>query len=339
MPDALFRSVAERVGLPVLGVADLDSLSALRAMIPASFNAFYVECRLGADGGSVDFLAGTTAKTSLRKELDDAKGVRFPDSSSWDALHRVVEGWCEASDLAAIPCVWIEFDDVTEAPRGDVLSFAVCLERGYPHRLEHGPDNLGLAERSIARLACEDVTEQLPALSRFFAALPEGGRVIHLSPMIGRRGAPLKIYGRVPVGTLSGFLRDAGWGGSDAQVAYLEDEFWKPCSTSPDVYFDVAVQPGGTPTIAIVFSPLELHACHPQDRRRIGLLRRLTELGLCSGDKAAALEAWVGDERLVDPSVPWPCRTERWLDIKVVRGPESAFAKAYLGFRAYRTLF
>lgn len=339
MSEALFRSVAARVGAPVLSSGDFARLGALREVLPRSFTAYYVECRLERGATRVDLLAGTTAKRELRKEL--AASTRATHASArWQALRRLVDGWCDVSELATIPCLWIELDDVAAPSSEEALSLAVCLDRGYPQTTDHGPGNLALAERAIDQLADAEVARQRAALSRYFAALPERGRVIHLSPMIGRFGAPLKIYGRVPLEALGAFLQRAGWGGSASQVEFLQRAVWAPASTSPDVFFDVAVGCDGPPTIAVVFSPLELRACgDAADRQRNELLRRLTELGLCDPDKAGALAHWVGDERLPDPSVPWPCRVERWLDLKVVCEPNRTSAKAYLGFRAYRTLF
>lgn len=333
MSNALFRSVAPHVGAPLLAADLFERLSVLREVIPAAFVSFYIECRLARGEGQVDLLAGTTSRVPLSRALD------VMDSPSWNALRRVAQGWCQTPELQSIPCVWIEFDDIAASVEGDALSLAVCLDPGYPITSGHGADNLELARHVIERLALEDVTRQRPALSRFFAALPSHGRVIHLSPMTGRRRSPLKLYGRVPVDTLGAFLARAEWDGSDAQVSYLQHEIWEPCSTSPDLYFDVAVAPDGPSSIGVVFSPPELRASANADKRRIGLLRHLTALGICDPDKADALSEWVGDDRLQDPSVPFPCRVERWLDIKVVAEPGRTFAKAYLGVRRYRTLF
>jgi hypothetical protein len=70
-----------------------------------------------------------------------------------------------------------------------------------------------------------------------------------------------------------------------------------------------------------------------EDKRRTRLLvRRLSELGLCTGAKKETVIAWPGVDTVRFWNRGWPCRFERFLDhVKITCTAGVCEAKAYLG--------
>jgi hypothetical protein len=325
--------------------------------LPELFSSYYLEYRLRDGDPRVDLLASIAAPArASRAHLDRTRvatelACLETGSPAWERVKRFARAWADPDDRlhAQIPLVWLEFDDMhREAGGAPEPCFHACVDRNY---LQHGD---GSAASRAGEEGARDVIESLfeallgqplpAATSRALHACCErlgpGGRMIHVSVMLSRTPAAIKIYGCVPRQDLHGYLQRIEWPGCKRTLDELLDGFCLPDTVDDTIYFDLALDEHVTPYIGIVFSQMQLGVGDNCDPRRKALLDRLVAGGLCAPDKRDAALAWPGSTRVVHASSSTPARLRRWLDIKLGHRPGLPLeAKAYLGISPVFSLF
>lgn len=357
--------IEPRLSPALIDPAVLAPLRAHAHRLPDPFASHYLECRLEEDDARVDWLASIAAAPHAGADQDEharqtaALAGLGKHGPAWARVGRFLRAWNQpaAGLRERIPLLWLEFDDLLRAP-GQLPDpcFHACVDSAYMGGGPGGEDAGQAREpgggkaRASAQTTWATALDilldgQLPAasaraLATCFERLPAAGRMIHVSVMLARTPAAIKLYGCVPVQSLEGYLRDIGWEGRASVLSGLLDRFCTPATIDEMVYFDLAIDAYPTSYIGIVFSQLQLSSEHNRDPRREALLARLVDARLCAPHKRDALLAWPGSERVRYESSPRPTRLRRWLDVKLAWYPDGrARAKAYLGFMPVFSLF
>lgn len=308
-----------------------------RLGLPAS--SCYVECRLGpAASTRVDFLVGL-ARGKRQALADWLSQQQAPPqglcrmSRAWNAEPRTL--------LSDVSGLWLEYDDVGNGEASEP-SLCACVVPGYAahvasypqeERRERGQRLIAAVEVLTGSALLPDVRERL---DRCLVSLPEGGTAIHLSAMLGRPRAPLKLYCVLPRSTLCDFLATLGWQGPLAVIAELVERFCPEHRVAEELYVDLTLldldAPGGN-TLGLAFAPQHLAHSLETDPGRGPLLDECVRAGLCTAAQRQALQHWPG--RYEEPET-LPLRAKllitQWLDLKLVWSPTlPLLLKAYLG--------
>lgn len=324
--------------------------------LPELFSSYYLEYRLRDGDPRVDLLASIVApaeagRVHLERARVAAELAGLPaDSLAWARVKRFARAWADPEDQlhAQIPLVWLEFDDMhRDAGGAPEPCFHACVDRGY---LQHGDRSAGADGEEGARAALERLLtvllgQPLPAAtSRALHAccegLPPGGRMIHVSVMLSRTPAAIKLYAGVPRQHLHGYLQRIEWPGCTRTLDTLLDGFCLPTTVDDTIYLDLALEEQVSPYLGIVFSQMQLGVGDNCDPQRKVLLDRLVASGLCTPEKRDAALTWPGSTRVVHARSSTPARLRRWLDIKLGFRPGLPLeAKAYLGISPVFSLF
>lgn len=325
--------------------------------LPELFSSYYLEYRLRDGDPRVDLLASIAAPAHAGRAHRERARVAAElaglqaDSPAWERVKRFARAWADPEDRlhAQVPLVWLEFDDMhRDAGGAPEPCFHACVDRGY---LQHGDTSAAPGEGEegarevLERLFAVLLGQPLPAAtSRALHACCErlrpGGRMIHVSVMLSRTPAAIKLYGVVPRHDLHGYLQRIEWPGCTRTLDALLDGFCLPATIDDTIYFDLALEDDVTPYLGIVFSQMQLGVGENRDPRRAALLDRLVAAGLCTAEKRDAALAWPGSTRVVHARSSTPARLRRWLDIKLGFRPGLPLeAKAYLGISPAFSLF
>ncbi len=312
-------------------------------------SAHYYECRLGPQRGQVDYLAAFSrgAASALQGRLS-AAWAPSRQAPRAEALRRLVGAWSDGESLVSVesPTLWLEFDDHDlQAARTSLPSVSVCLVPGYdperPLAAGQSARDLATAEDTLRHLRTE--TSGSDHLRACFESLPEHGRWIHLSVMLGRAPCAVKLYGCFPRRALLPYLRRIGWCGDLEGLGGLLEELYPRALVGEQAFVDLNLDTFRDPercTLGLAFAQQhlrlgpELH----DDRRQV--LERLAAAGLCSEEEARTLRRWVAPQSADDglPAALVPFRP--FLDLKLVwNARKPLLAKAYLGSHQQRPLF
>lgn len=307
--------------------------------------AEYYECRLAAANPRVDYLVALTRSRArdAHQQLLELVARRAPgERTSWSPLLALFDSWADGHSVISrqVPTIWLEFDD-TPSPSsssgsasGSRLydtppSVSVCLVPAYrtdqPLDQANAHRGLGLARDCLALIEPARCNEVEPMLSDCFAALPVGARWIHLSVMLGRSPRAVKLYGSLPRGLLSSFLRDVEFSGDlDAISGLLEREYGRDLA-GDELLVDLNLdnyRDARRCTLGLALGQQHVARGPDRDPRRTHALARWVEAGHGAPARAASAQAW-----LAEPG--------RFLDLKLVWSAEAPLlAKVYLGSHA-----
>jgi hypothetical protein len=336
----LFPAVA--TGLPSMFAASFEvSSRALVRRFGGTVSSLYLECRLGPR---------SSAQTDVLLAVSSCEAEEFERTVAGRGagmLNRFCRRWNERGSALhrEISAVWLEYDDIEPCCAWQQPCLSACLVRGYGSngtistKLDrHATFSLMTEVVEVLRGAPASVLERAK-LQRCATALPDAGRIIHLSSMAAREHPVLKLYLAIPRHALCDYLDLVGWRGPMTAIAALVDDLYPTQRVGNELYVDLTLDDldavGGN-RIGLVFTPQHLEHSQERDPGRRPLLDALVERELCSRKQAAELAAWPertrhgnwGDGRR-------PITIERWLDLKVVWQPSSPLAaKAYLGHSA-----
>lgn len=350
--------VAPRIPSACVDHAVRSNIGALTARLPDLFSSYYIECRLSAEQDQVDFLACVApsrdddALRSIRAAADQPPDELTRDPA-WQFTWDVIRRWSTLAHEgpSKMPFLWLEFDHVNTRPAArQSPSLCVCVDPGYlttePSSAAWDPQDsyescLDLLAPALPR-AFEGVlsASNRRVMKACFRGLPLSGRIIHVSFMLAREPATIKLYGAVPRSQLVGYLKDLGWPGPLDSLQQLMSTFSTHETADDTVYFDLALDNALLPYAAVAFSQLQMDHPARLDPERRALLDLLEEHGLCAPDKRRALQAWPGSARESSPSVSTEARIHRWLDVKItLHAGQGLGAKAYLGFAPVLSVF
>ena len=325
--------------------------------LPEAFSSYYFECRLTADTPQVDFLTCATTPDKGRENFVSYNGTGsslqgFLGNAVWDPIIGFSKKWVDPTSILSeqIPLMWLEFDQVdSPLPEIPLPSFSFCIDPKYMYRhfTSRGVNNLdsptfrAVTEQTLGILYGGSLpSANKQALFACFDALPPGGQIIHLSSMLARQPAFVKVYGSVPKKHLIPYLDDIAWPGSGAELANILKAFCTPNTIDQNIYIDLTLGETVMPRIGIAFAQQQIENLPGQDPTRKALLDRCVKEGLCSPQKREALALWPGNFYAFFSGKTWPIRFHKWLDIKLVYQPDHPLeAKGYLGFMPQFSLF
>jgi hypothetical protein len=299
----------------------------------------YVECRLGAASGPVDYLCAFSREAA--GELHDAllayasrRAIR-EDAGCRSAL-RFLREWDDDGSVVArtVPGIWLEFDGVGgDEPASPTPSLSIGLVPGYrfdrpliPYVLRR---DLPAALAALAAVGVDAQGQGGALLATCFEALPPGARWIHLSVMLGRTPSAVKLYGAMDRAWLLTYLGAIGWRGDFAAVSRLMAEAYGPELVGNEVFVDLNLEnmhDSERCSLGLAVAQQHVVTGPNRDPRRARVLDRWTSLGLADSSRARRVVA--GLEGRADVFRP----DGRFLDLKLVwQAGRAPIAKAYLG--------
>jgi hypothetical protein len=327
------------------------------ALLPLAVSSYYWECRLSDGARQVDFLTQIAGVDEGRmcvteKGADAGSSEVFPENLLWNQAHDFFRQWSDPRSALheAVPLIWLEFDHIEDIlPEVPLPSFSFCLDPLYSERrsweqyvtLLNMRKRCAVAEKGLQLLFGHALSpRQEQSLVACFEALPAGGRIIHISAMVARSPAVVKLYGSVPKDQLFAYLARIGWPGSAAELTDIVTMFCTPDIADADMFIDVTVEEAVTARLGLAFAQQQIDNLPCRDATRRILLERCVQTGLCTREKREALLTWPGGFRALFQDREQPARIQKWLDVKIVYQPGHPLeAKAYLGFMSQLSLF
>ena len=279
---------------------------------------------------------------ALRARLASAlPGLPASTQARWQPVLALIDAWTDGVSLLSrqAPAIWLEFDDVRSA---DAItrfpSVSVCLTPGYDTKRAPFPNQtdseLRLIDEILALLGVPPSQRRPDLFAECYRRLPAGARWIHLSVMLGRASADLKLYGALPRATLLPYLEAVGWAGDSAELTRLLAEAYPASLTGALAFIDLnlgTLRDRRKSTLGLAVAQQHLVHGPERDPLRTALLERWCSAGLADTRKVAR----VRDVLVAGPSATESAtlRAGRFLDLKLVWSAElGTFAKAYLGF-------
>jgi hypothetical protein len=333
--EACRQQVAAFLHEPLALPLQVEQLFSETRLVSDAFAAFYLECRLSPPGAELDFLAG--ASHARARQLEAPPAEAFGN----DPVSVYISKWLEDRSELRAGFVWLERDDLPGAGHRPTGNVHVCVDGAYRRRTSRD-DGREETEFDASR-ALQIVLDmqqhsllaehQVETLRAHLERLPAGGRLIHVSAMLARTPAELKLYLALPTASLPDYLARMGF--EEPCKALLP---WATVDLNgPIVYCDLTFRGKVGRRAGLVFSQQQLPDL-PGDPSRQELRTRMVREGLCTLAQDAALEAWLASP--IDPpsELDSRYRVRRWLDLKLTAGDRLS-SKAYLGFAALRSLF
>jgi hypothetical protein len=128
----------------------------------------------------------------------------------WNQARDFFRQWAEPTSVLHehVPLIWLEFDHVdSPVPEIPLPSFSFCLDPLYADRCSWA-QYVSSRDPQKCRQVVEKGLQLLfggplspprkEALLTCLDSLPVGGRIIHISAMVARQPAVVKVYGSVP---------------------------------------------------------------------------------------------------------------------------------------------
>lgn len=334
----------------LISQAAFSPIQAIAAQLPDAMSSYLLECRLGANPSQVDLLAcvssvaggpeilaGRNATTGLSPVL--------LEQPLWRRVRDFVSEWAEpgSSLYQQMPHIWLEFD-IDPLPLPIPLpNLLLCLDAKYrrdPEYLTH--DNL--LNRQILQQVAQTMLAGLPDsaltlimqkhLFTCFDRLPQGGHLVHLSAMLARQPAILKVNLSLPKRQLLAYLNNLGWTGASVELEMILATFYR---ASERVKFQLTLGTTIAPKVEFEFHFSTVR----QDARRLQvLLGQLLAGGQCTSAQQIALAGWSGVMPALFTGQTWSTRFVRWVDVKLIAQPGLPLsAKGYLGFAPILAFF
>lgn len=327
-PQHVLRAVAPFVPDVLVGAAAQAATYELSTRLPPAFNWLGFECRLD-DDPRVDF-AGCTETWDGGREVLAAAVDNDPEFAGAGPA-ALIRNWANpASTLFRdCPAVWLEFDMHGRA----ILPFAfACLDPAcsntFRSRRKREPPPttsqiIALASTSATLLAPGvDFAQALATVSQLVAALPPGGRALHMAVAPHRGDTDMRIHVSLPASELCRWLQKIHWPGDEQHVRQVLDLL---ANRFRQVGVQLAIGQQLRPYLGI-----EAYVNH-----QAGLCSwQQTVLGMCAArlarrDKANALLQWWGHHRVEMPSTRWKVQLDRQFYVKFVVA-QGLRAKGYL---------
>jgi hypothetical protein len=306
------------------------SLRPLAALLPAgAVSSFGFECHLGTPAPRTDFGAGAYARACRAVWAGEHPSACFPDAlrrhPSWARIEAFARAWNDPRTEISerIDQLWVEID--VDGPPPDVpipgvfVSFRKDGDEGPATRTAWALDAV---ERFSGTPAAPAIGE---GLTRCFAAVPAGARVVFVGLLLSRpeAGVRLNIEGLSPA-AVAAYLRTVGY---PADVAQIERVAADLATWADRLVLTIDVGAALSPRVGF-----ECFVSREQPWRRS--IAALVDRGHCTAAAGDALQDWPGHE-----AFQWPAEIGRYVlsrgisHIKVAFWPGPAArveAKAYL---------
>ncbi len=342
--------------LSLVSAASFAYAHRIAALLPKATSSCYWECRLTDQARQVDFLTCIAASDGGReilagRQTDAGLPGFFFETSLWRQAQDFFQQWAEPTSLLyeQAPLIWFEFDHADAfMPEVPLPSFSFCIDPLYAERRSwaqfmnaRDPQRRQQVTEDGLQLLCGAPlsSHERKSLLTCFTSLPRGGRIIHVSAMVARQPAVVKLYGSVPREHLFSYLARIGWPGSRQELADVLATFCTPETVDDTMFIDLSIGENVLPRIGIAFAQQQVVNLPEPDPTRRALLDLCVQERLCTPEKREALVSWPGSFCTLFPGEKWPGRFRKWLDVKLVYQPNQLLeAKAYLGFMPYFSL-
>lgn len=292
LPTSVFQTLESNDLWPLVSPVTHDSVVELAKECPLSCRGVGYEVRLAEHSNQVDF-ALCLLRASAVDVVSSVNTLREARRSDphWHAPLAFLDGWLfdAGSALASIPFVWLAFD----LCRQDALPIpciSVCVDKHFFARRRGtiAPNPSPVEVENLANV-CHNALyyEELPldcreSLRVHLSALAAPR---HLSFMLGRPQAPCKLDVRLSVGEVATFLGAIAWPAPPDAVAAAIREF---VASDQQVQLNLVLNSKVDNTLQV-----EFFTASGEAGARLAFLRNLVKDGLCSREKAQALEtAW-----------------------------------------------
>jgi Squalene-hopene cyclase C-terminal domain len=319
-------------------------LTALAGVLPPIHRARF-ECRLGPDDDVVELQQRVHSADGEPARLARFLAGAAVTNDAWTAVRRIAERWALPGDPLhqGLDEIWLELAAVSGNQTPLTLDdssptvFAVLRPAGAA--------SPPIAAELLRSLLPDDVADAHEAtLARLSRACPAPARLSHVGIMLGRGVRGLRVHvAPVPPGEIGAYLRAIGWRSDNHEIPQLAAsmlDFVDRVALCVDVVDDQAVR---------VDLECSFSREHGLDPRWPALLNRLTDLGLGSPARVAALLNWPATLTPLDSPGPWPADLiaqsltkpkdtltvieRRLCHVKLTFVPgQSASAKASLGY-------
>jgi hypothetical protein len=334
-PVRLLQQAVPALGALLQGPTRAHLLRSAQALaIPTQ--TLCLECRLDADPRvDLALCLFSSPGPELPRALQEL-GPAHARAKEWRRARELLVAWAEGRmpALARVPFVCVAFDLESEAPELPVPCLSFCVDPdflrrrlGFPLPPAEPASIHELAETIHAGLHGEALPEPCRARIRTCLAA-EGVEARHISLMLVRKPATLKLDLALPSGLLARFLRGTGFQG-EVEAIQARVERLVPWQRGVQLNYGLYPAPA---------AHLEVEFCTGSEAddlaRRRELLDQLGAIGLVDPDKAQALldlvrEPVVGDLGELSVACNW------YLKVRFEGGVPTA-AKAYLGLMPRR---
>ncbi len=341
-PATLMKAMGREIPEVLVDKASFSRIREASRALPPALSSHYLECRLGKEAGPVDWLtcastreAGDRVLASLTKSPGSLGAAAFhPD---WEHLRRFFAIWGNPRSTlnAELPIVWMEFDMTVPKGAMPLPNIIVRLASGHPtsmgtkasKNLRNHP-GLKATLKTLQVLGQGDLSSRATSvLTDCFSRLPSKASLLHLSYMLRRNPAALKLDIQLQTPDLEGFLGNISWPGS---IPAIRDFFPGGEFLGGEAKFQLACGEDLHPLIEFEF---DIYPEAGSLAKAEKLLKMLQVRKLCDARRAKALLAWPGESRLRIGGDGLEIRTRRWLDLKTSWHADRGWlAKAYLGF-------
>jgi len=292
--------------------------------------AAYIECRADPDDDRTDLLACFLSPADPRPALPRATEGGPNDGWSLAASVQRARRTSGSSLHGNSPLIWLEFDDAGSTGAATAPpSVCVCLEPSYLARNRYQVDNFdceAMATTAAGLAAVDEATAG--AVMRCIRMLPPRARAIHLSFMRARVGNTTKLYERIPLRGVTGYLEEIGWNGDQAALRGLLE--WRQADDD-FVHVDISIERGLVlPRLGLAFPRTD------GLRFDLHIFAGLAQRALSQEAAERVMEAgssWVRTEPGVRSGGGWTHIAHRWIDQKVVLDEGRFELKLYLAVR------
>jgi hypothetical protein len=319
--------------------------------LPASVaGGFYLECRLGEEDSSVDWIArveqegrAIIARRNPRIQLPDAMRT----DADWQRITRFCACWQDDSQLRdVISHLWLEFDlaaasvDMSTDVANRMGAFAlpvpslfVAIDKQRARALST-IDWIRLAERLVMLLMPDAPAEDVACIGAVISARPDGPIIPYFGFMLARAPRGVRVYLQGVVSRdIAPVVQRIGWPGDAVGLASLIQSFDGGLGLAPPVgMLHVDVHGGAvSPRVGVEFTLRR----RPQLRGQIierDFLARLVALGWCTPAKERGLLAWPGVAIDTMSHEFWPSTIQRRVNcikLSYAQGT-NPFVKGYL---------
>jgi hypothetical protein len=287
-PAVLMRGIRSDLHAPLVDVDSWDRMSRICESFPTPVQTVCFECRLGAGEDQTDLAFAILFDPSLTRLAERLRRTHH-GLAPWVRFADFVEEWVRPqSGLAPrIPFLCLALDGAQSGVIAKGPCVSLCVDPWFFARqmgLElPGPDDLpGLAEECCARLTGNALPAKATERLRSVVEGASSVRVKHLSLMLPRADAPMKLDLSIHSAEVGDFLKRIGWPGSSADLQSAVTE-WVPWGGR--VQLNLTLHPELAPPLEVeVFTDTP-----PTPEERVGFLDRMVAFGLAAPAKASRL--------------------------------------------------